>query len=105
MLVKNLKITNFRNYKDLVISFSPNINIIYGDNGQGKTNLLESIYVLGITKSHKSVIDNYLINKDSTFARVSGIINDELISSQLEVIIETQRKTLDRKSTRLNSSH
>ncbi len=94
MLVRNLKITNFRNYKDLVISFSPNINIIYGDNGQGKTNLLESIYVLGITKSHKSVIDNYLINKDSTFARVSGIINDELISSQLEVIIEAQRKTL-----------
>lgn len=94
MIIKSLKITNFRNYKDLNIFFSPNINIIYGDNGQGKTNLLESIYVLGITKSHRSFIDNHLINHQASFARISGVIDNESISSQLEVIIESQRKTL-----------
>ncbi|MFA5603879.1 MAG: DNA replication/repair protein RecF [Bacilli bacterium] len=94
MIIKSIKITNFRNYTDLNISFSPNINIIYGNNGQGKTNLLESIYVLGITKSHKLLIDNYLINNNAKFARVSGIIQDELLSTKLEVIIEPKRKQL-----------
>ncbi|MDD2518324.1 MAG: DNA replication/repair protein RecF [Bacilli bacterium] len=94
MIIKSIKITNFRNYTDLNISFSPNINIIYGDNGQGKTNLLESIYVLGITKSHKLLIDNYLIKNNAKFARVSGIIQDELLSTKLEVILEQKRKQL-----------
>lgn len=94
MIIKSIKIKNFRNYTDLNISFSPNINIIYGDNGQGKTNLLESIYVLGITKSHKLLIDNYLINNEAKFARVSGIIQDELLSTKLEVILEQKRKQL-----------
>ena len=61
MVLKELKIANFRNYKSLNIKFSDRINIIYGNNGQGKTNILESIYVLGITKSHRSFIDDDLI--------------------------------------------
>ncbi len=102
MVVKSLKITNFRNYKNLSISFSPNINIIYGDNGQGKTNLLESIYVLGITKSHRSFIDNYLINNESVFAKISGIVDDGVISSKYEVIIEPQKKILKKDDNVIN---
>ena len=59
---KKIKITRFRNYKSLSVTLTKGINIIYGENAQGKTNLLESIYVLGLTKSHRSFIDNNHIN-------------------------------------------
>ncbi|MDD2180829.1 MAG: DNA replication/repair protein RecF [Bacilli bacterium] len=94
MILKELKITNFRNYNNLTISFNPDINIIYGDNGEGKTNLLESIYVLAMTKSHKLLIDNHLINSSSKFARVEGKILDEIMTSNMEVIIEPKKKQL-----------
>jgi len=58
MYIKKLKLVNFRNYKNLIFTLTKGINIIYGENAQGKTNLLESIYVLGLTKSHRSFIDN-----------------------------------------------
>ena len=45
MYLKNINITNFRNYDNLALSLEKGINIIYGKNGQGKTNLLESLYV------------------------------------------------------------
>ena len=61
MILKHIDLLNFRNYSRLSINLSENINIIYGDNAQGKTNLLESIYVLGLTKSHRSYIDENLI--------------------------------------------
>ena len=69
------------------IEFGDNINIIYGNNAQGKTNLLESIYVLGLTKSHRSFIDNSLINNESEYLTIEGIINDKkaLIEQQTEV--------------------
>ena len=65
MILKKIELLNFRNYEKLSTRFYKGINIIYGDNAQGKTNLLESIYVLGITKSHRSFIDNSLIKNDS----------------------------------------
>ena len=73
MYLKDIKISNFRNYDNLSISFEKGINIIYGNNGQGKTNLLESLYVLGMTKSHRSYIDNNLIklNQKSLYRRTA----------------------------------
>ena len=61
MYVKSIKIINFRNYENQNFEFSPNINIIYGKNAQGKTNLLESIYFLSLGKSHRSISDKDLI--------------------------------------------
>ena len=71
------KLNNFRNYKDLMFTLTKGINIIYGNNAQGKTNLLESIYVLGLTKSHRSFIDNSLINNESDYLTIEGIVNDK----------------------------
>ena len=65
MILKKIELRSFRNYEKLTTRFYKGINIIYGDNAQGKTNLLESIYVLGLTKSHRSFIDNNLIKKDT----------------------------------------
>ena len=53
MHVDSLEVGNFRNYEFAKIDFHPNTNILYGDNAQGKTNLLEAVFVCGTTKSHR----------------------------------------------------
>ena len=53
MIIKSIELQNFRNYEDLNISFDEGTNIFYGDNAQGKTNILEAAYLSGTTKSHK----------------------------------------------------
>ena len=72
MYISNLKIINFRNYDSLKLDLSKNLNILFGENGQGKTNLLESIYVLGLTKSYRSFIDNNLIKKNKHNCKITG---------------------------------
>jgi DNA replication and repair protein RecF len=62
MYIKKLKLTNFRNYKKQKIELEKNINIFYGDNAQGKTNIIESIYISSIGKSFRTKKDNELIN-------------------------------------------
>ena len=94
MYLEKLEINKFRNYEHLYVELSKSINIIYGNNAQGKTNLLESIYVLGLTKSHRSFIDNNLINKDSNFARIKGLLNIDDYKSTLEIIIQKTSKKL-----------
>ena len=94
MYLEKLEINKFRNYEHLYVELSKSINIIYGNNAQGKTNLLESIYVLGLTKSHRSFIDNNLINKDSNFARIKGLLNIDDYKSTLEIIIQKTNKKL-----------
>ena len=61
MKIEHIKLTNFRNYDELELDFNPNINIIVGNNGQGKTNILESIYVLSLTKTNRYGLEDNLI--------------------------------------------
>lgn len=61
MVIKSLKLSNFRNYESLEISFDEGTNLFYGDNAQGKTNILEAVYLCGTTKSHKGSKDRELI--------------------------------------------
>lgn len=61
MIVKSMSLQNYRNYKELSLDFDPNTNIFYGDNAQGKTNILEAVYVSGTTRSHRSAKDKELI--------------------------------------------
>ena len=53
MYIKSIELMNFRNYENLAMDFHPEKNILYGDNAQGKTNILEALYYCGMTKSHK----------------------------------------------------
>ena len=78
MRIVNLKLLNFRNYNHLTLSFSPNINVIYGKNGSGKTNLIEAIYVLGLTKSFRSSTDKGLVMKDKNLTKISGVVFDNI---------------------------
>ena len=94
MYIKKLKLHGFRNYKSLNVTLTKGINIIYGENAQGKTNLLESIYVLGLTKSHRSFIDNNLINNNSEYLTIEGIVNNKQIDNKLNIYIDNKTKVL-----------
>lgn len=62
MYVQSLELNNFRNYSNLDISFDIGTNILYGNNAQGKTNILESIYLFGTSKSHRGSKDKDMIS-------------------------------------------
>lgn len=62
MIIKSLELADFRNYNSLHIDFSKGTNILYGDNAQGKTNILEAIYLSATTKSHKGSKDKDIVN-------------------------------------------
>lgn len=102
MYLKNIKIKNFRNYKNLDISFKKGINIIYGENGQGKTNLLESIYFLAMTKSHRSYIDNNLINNEESLFKLNGDLYINNIKNKLEIIYDGTEKKLKQDNKKIN---
>ena len=75
MIIKSLKLRNYRNYSDAEIQLSDKLNIFIGDNAQGKSNILESIVVLALTKSYMNVKDKYLIKNDCEVASVSAKVN------------------------------
>ena len=80
MILKNLKLKNFRNYDKLNIDFYEGINIFYGENAQGKTNILESVYIFSSSKSHRGVKDKELIK----FEKEESEIKIEFISQKRE---------------------
>lgn len=94
MIIKKLNIKNFRNYDSFNISFNQKINIIYGENGVGKTNLLESIYLLALTKSHRSFLDNSLIKKNKDFSNIKGDFIINSILSKFEINLTENKKVI-----------
>lgn len=94
MFLKKIYLSQFRNYNHLLLDLHPGINIIYGDNAQGKTNFLESIYVLAITKSHRSFIDNNLIQNGEAYSQIKGIIEENGIDSTYEIQIQNGKNKI-----------
>jgi len=94
MFLKSVDIVNFRNYSDLSLELGPNINIIYGDNAQGKTNLLESIYFLALTKSHRSFIDDNLIKDGEKIAKISAVLSSNDIDRTLKIVLSSASKKM-----------
>ena len=74
MIIKSIQLSNFRNYEKLDISFDSETNIIYGDNAQGKTNILEAAYISGTTKSHKGSKDKEMIRFGEDEAHIRTIV-------------------------------
>lgn len=94
MTLDFLSLQNFRNYDRVNLSFNKKINIFIGDNAQGKTNILESIYVLSITKSHRLLIQDNLIKENSLFTKIDGEITKKNKKSKLSILINNQGKTV-----------
>lgn len=81
MFVKKIVLKNFRNYHNTSLSFHPHVNIVIGDNAQGKTNLVEAIYTLAFGKSFRTNQDKELILIDALFTHISADVQkkNELI--------------------------
>lgn len=84
MIVKSLELKNFRNYEELNISFDKGTNILYGDNAQGKTNVLEAVYISGTTKSHKGSRDRDMIRFGQEEAHIRITVEKNDVEHQID---------------------
>ena len=91
MIIKSVSLSNFRNYESLDLAFDTGTNILYGDNAQGKTNILESLYVSGTTKSHKGSKDKEMIRFQEREAHIRTIVEKKGIEYQLDLHLKKNR--------------
>ena len=96
MYINKLKLENFRNYDIQEIEFDKNINIIYGDNAQGKTNILEAIFVCSLGKSFRTNKEKELINKENKYAKL------EMISSKEDREVKINFEIEEKKNFKIN---
>lgn len=85
MIIKSLEIADYRNYDSLHIDFSGGTNILYGDNAQGKTNILEAIYMSATTKSHKGSKDKDVVNFNKEEAHIRTYLEKEGIETRVDM--------------------
>ena len=85
MKIKQLKLKNYRNYDLLELDFDESINILYGDNAQGKTNILESIYLCGTTKSHRGTKDRDLIKFEQEEAHIEAVVDKNGVPFKIDI--------------------
>lgn len=91
MILKSVALNHFRNYSDLYLEFDKGTNILYGDNAQGKTNVLESVYVSGTTRSHKGSKDRELIQFGEEEAHIRTVVEKKEKSYQIDMHIKKNR--------------
>ena len=94
MKIKSLKLKNYRNFDNLDIELCDGLNIFIGNNAQGKSNILESIFVLALTKSYMNVKDQNLIKHSCDFSLVRGSIYCDGFFNTLEIISTINSKKL-----------
>ncbi|RFU67249.1 DNA replication/repair protein RecF [Peribacillus saganii] len=92
MYIETIKLKNYRNYQDLEVFFENKVNVILGENAQGKTNVMESIYVLALAKSHRTSNDKDLIRWDQEYAKIEGRVKKRNTSIPLELTISKKGK-------------
>lgn len=85
MIIKSLELADYRNYGSLDMKFDKGTNILYGDNAQGKTNILEAIYLTATTKSHKGSKDREIVNFEKEEAHIRAYIEKENVESRIDM--------------------
>lgn len=91
MYVESIELYQYRNYDSLKLEFSPGVNIFYGDNAQGKTNLLEAVYVSGTSKSHKGSKDKELIQFDKEESHIRLHFRKNDLSHRLDLHLRKKK--------------
>lgn len=86
MIIKSIELSNFRNYENLHINFDHGTNILYGDNAQGKTNILEAAYLSGTTKSHKGSKDKEMIRFEGDESHIRTIVSKNNKDYQIDIL-------------------
>ena len=92
MKLDRLALQNFRNYERLESSFSPGVNLIVGDNAQGKTNLLEAVFYLSTGRSFRTRREMELIRFGSEFADLEGDVTGQARQQSLRALLFASRK-------------
>ena len=85
MIIKSLELDHFRNYDSLSMTFDSGTNILYGDNAQGKTNILEAIYLSATTKSHKGSKDRDIVNFAAEEAHIRTYIEKDGLENRVDM--------------------
>lgn len=92
MFIEELSLKNYRNYEELEAQFENKVNVILGENAQGKTNVMESIYVLAMAKSHRTSKDKDLIRWDQDYAKIEGRVKKNHGSLPIHLVISKKGK-------------
>lgn len=92
MFIYDINLTNYRNYEKLTINFENKVNVILGENAQGKTNVIESIYVLAMAKSHRTSNDKDLIHWNEEYAKIEGRVQKRNGPLSLQLVISKKGK-------------
>ena len=104
MKIKSIELNNFRNYEVANIEFDKNINILYGDNAQGKTNLLEACYYSAISKSFKSNKDKEIIRFGQDYLSIKTIIDKNDREYAIDISINNNKKTIKVDNVKINKT-
>ena len=91
MILKSIALNHFRNYTDMYLEFDKGTNILYGDNAQGKTNILEAVYVSGTTKSHKGSKDKELIQFGEEESHIRTVVMRDGLDYQIDMHIKKNK--------------
>lgn len=91
MYVESIQLKNFRNYQSLEMNFDQGTNILYGDNAQGKTNVLEAVYLCGTTKSHKGSKDREIIRFEQDESHIRMMVKKESISYRIDMHLKKNK--------------
>ena len=85
MIIKSIELADYRNYDSLSMEFHPGTNILYGDNAQGKTNVLEAVYVCSTTKSHRGSKDREIIGFDKEEAHIRTYLEKDGVETRVDM--------------------
>ena len=91
MYVESLALENYRNYAHLSVNLSPGINIFFGDNAQGKTNVLEALYMCATTKSHRGSRDREIIRFGEEEAHIRMLLSKEHVRHRIDVHLKKNK--------------
>ena len=91
MIIKSIELADYRNYELLTLQFDKGTNILYGDNAQGKTNILEAIFVSATTKSHKGSKDKEIINFNKEEAHIRTYIEKEGVETRVDMHLRSSK--------------
>lgn len=103
MYVKYLQLINYRNYNELFIELNENVNVFIGDNAQGKTNVLESIYYSSFGRSHRTSKDKEIIKWNESEAYIKLHVSRERIDKKIEIkVLKEGKKAISINSIKIN---
>lgn len=103
-MISKIKLKNYRNYDNLELTLNSNLNIIIGDNAQGKTNILESIYVLALTKSFLTTSDKNLVKFNNEFCSIESTL-DNLKKVKIVITDKTKKIIVNNKEVKKYSDY